>query len=328
VTSLSSAPKARRRSLADLPWPDLVLIVALFIAFAVMSRLSPAFLTVSNLLEVTRFSAEIGFLALGMTLVIITGGIDLSVGSTLGLCGIVLGLATTAGLNIVLACFLTLGVGVLCGFFNGFVIARIGIPPLIVTLATLAVYRGLSLGFSQAQSFGDYPQAFFALGQGYVGPFPLQLVLLIGVALAVGVFLSRHTYGRLIYALGNNAVAARFAGAPVQSALILVYSLSGFLAALAGIIYTSRLSSARADAGTGFELDAITAVVLGGTAIMGGSGGVVGTLLGLLLVGVIRNGLTLAFIPIEQQSIIIGAALLVAVLLNGFLRTLRSKRRL
>jgi rhamnose transport system permease protein len=316
---VSASPRgadSTRARIAALPWPDLVLVVGLVVAFIVMSQLSPAFLTFQNLFEVTRFSAEIGFLALGMTLVIITGGIDLSVGAVLGLSGIALGLLTSSGLNIWIAAFIAVLVGTLCGTLNGLAISRIGIPPLIVTLATLAVYKGLSLGLSQGRSFGDYPADFAALGQGYIGPIPIQLLVLAAAGVIVGLLLHRHTLGRLIFALGNNATAARFSGAPVGAVQVVVYALSGLLAGIAGVVYTARLSSARADAGTGFELDAITAVVLGGTAIMGGSGSILGTLLGLLLVGVIRNGLTLAFVPAEQQAIVLGAILIVAVLLN------------
>ena len=321
---MSALPSARPSSVrANLPWSELVLLLGLIVTFTVMARLSPAFLTVSNLLEVTRFSAEIGFLALGMTLVIITGGIDLSVGSVIGLSGIVLGLLTNSGMNVWLAAPLVLGLGALCGTLNGLAIAGVGIPPLIVTLATLAVFRGFSLGLSQGNSYGQFPESFFALGQGYVFGLPTQLVILIASAAIIGVLLSRHSLGRLIYALGNNATAARYAGAPVGTVTVIVYAISGTLASVAGMVYTARLSSARADAGTGFELDAITAVVLGGTAIMGGSGGVLGTMLGLLLVGAIRNGLTLAFVPAEQQSIIVGAILLLAVLLNQFVRVRR-----
>jgi rhamnose transport system permease protein len=311
----------RRKNLTELPWSELVLLIGLIVTFIIMSRLSPAFLTVSNLLEVSRFSAEIGFLALGMTLVIITGGIDLSVGSVIGLSGIVLGQLVLGGMNVWLAALLVLGLGVFCGTINGLAIANVGIPPLIVTLATLAVYRGFSLGLSQGNSYGQFPPAFFALGQGYVFGLPTQLVILLATAVFCGILLSRHSLGRLIFALGNNATAARYAGLPVNAVIVIVYALSGALASIAGMICTARLSSARADAGTGFELD--TAVVLGGTAIMGGSGSILGTMLGLLLVGAIRNGLTLAFVPAEQQAIIIGTILLVAVLLNQFMRQRR-----
>ena len=314
-----SALATPRRKLA-IPWADVVLVALLVTAFITMSLLSPNFLTLSNLLEVTRFSGEVGLLALGMTLVIITGGIDLSVGAILGLSGIALGMLTAAGINIWLAAALTLMLGTFLGAFNGLVISRIGIPPLIVTLATMAIFRGFSLGLSQARSFGEFPEGFFVLGQGYVLGLPTQLLVLIALAIAIAFLLNRHAIGRLIYAVGNNATAARFAGAPVGLALVIVYAISGALSSIAGLVYTARLSSARADAGIGFELDAITAVVLGGTAIMGGSGNIVGTMLGLVLVGVIRNGLTLAFVPTEQQAIIIGLTLLVAVLSDQFLR--------
>lgn len=322
--SARTAPLAR---LAALPWPDLVLVTLLLVAFLVMGRLSPAFFTGENLLEVTRFSAEVGFIALGMTLVILTGGIDLSVGSVLGLSGVVFGLLTNDGVPVVAAAALALLAGATAGLVNGLVIAYIGIPPLIVTLATLAIYRGLALGLSQARAFDRFPDGFLALGQGYVGGVPVQLLLLLAVAALLVFVLARSALGRMVYALGHNATAARFAGLPTQTVLVIVYTLSGLLAALAGIVYTARLTSARADAGTGFELDAITAVVLGGTAITGGTGGVIGTLLGLLLVGVIRNGLTLAFVPTEQQDIIVGACLLVAVLLNQFFRARRAPAR-
>lgn len=309
----------------NIPWSELVLLTGLGIAVLYMNGLSSAFLSVSNFFEITRIITEIGLMALGMTLVIITGGIDLSVGSVLGLSGIVMGFSYTAGLNIWLAALLGVVTGALCGLINGQLITRAGIPPLIVTLATLAIFRGLALGISQAHSFGNYPKAFLVLGAGYLGPVPTQLIVFILLAAIIGLLLARSTFGRFIYAIGNNATAARFSGVPVNRVLVWVYTLSGTLAGLAGVIFTARVSSARSDAGVGTELDAITAVVLGGASIAGGSGSVVGTLLGLLLVGVVRNGLTLAFIPAEQQAIIIGAILLVAVLLNQVIR-LRSGR--
>ncbi|GEM86572.1 ABC transporter permease [Meiothermus granaticius] len=311
--------KSRPRTL-NIPWSELVLVLGLVIAVLYMNSLSPAFLSLSNFFEITRIVTEVGLMALGMTLVIITGGIDLSVGSVLGLSGITMGFLYTAGLNIWLAALLGVATGALCGWINGQLITRAGIPPLIVTLATLAIFRGLALGISQAHSFGNYPKAFLALGAGYLGPVPNQLFLLVLLALGVGVVLARSTFGRFVYAIGNNPTAARFSGVPVNRVLVWVYTLSGLLAGLAGVIFTARVSSARSDAGIGTELDAITAVVLGGASIAGGSGSVVGTLLGLLLVGVVRNGLTLAFIPAEQQAIIIGAILLVAVLLNQVIR--------
>lgn len=303
-----------------LPWPELLLLALLLVTAAFMSRLSPAFLSVRNLAEIVRFSTEIGLVSLGMTLVILTAGIDLSVGSAVGLCAILLGFSFSLGLSVWLALALTVVAGALLGAFNGLIITRIGIPPLIVTLATLAIYRGLALGVSQARSFGSFPEGFLRLGQGYLGPVPVQAVILVTATLGVWFLLARTTFGRMLYALGNNATAAHFSGVPVGRVLLGVYTLSGTLAGLAGAVFVARISSARADAGLGYELDAITAVILGGTAITGGSGGVGGTVLGLLLVAVVRNGLTLAFIPTEIQNIVVGAMLLVAVLLNQLLR--------
>lgn len=308
-----------------LPLSELLLLTLLAVAVVVMSRLSPAFLTPRNFAEVFRFSTEIGLISLGMTLVILTAGIDLSVGSILGLCAILLGFTFSLGLNIWLALALTLLAGALLGLFNGLIITRVGIPPLIVTLATLAIYRGLALGISQARSFGSYPESFLALGRAYLGPVPVQALILVGAALCVWFLLARTTFGRTVYAIGNNVTAARFSGVPVGRVLLGVYTLSGLLAGLAGAIFVSRISSARADAGVGYELDAITAVILGGTAITGGAGGIGGTVLGLLLVAVVRNGLTLAFIPTEIQNIVVGAILLFAVLV-GQLARLRAGR--
>lgn len=319
-----SAPASRERGDRAPLWrrlpSELLLLVLLVIAVIVMSRLSPAFLTPRNFAEVFRFSTEIGLISLGMTLVILTAGIDLSVGSILGLCAILLGFTFSLGLNIWLAFALTLLAGALLGLFNGLIITRVGIPPLIVTLATLAIYRGLALGISQARSFGSYPEGFLALGRAYVGPVPVQALVLLGAALCVWFLLARTTFGRTVYAIGNNVTAARFSGVPVGRVLLGVYTLSGLLAGLAGAIFVARISSARADAGVGYELDAITAVILGGTAITGGAGGIGGTVLGLLLVAVVRNGLTLAFIPTEIQNIVVGAILLFAVLVSQLAR--------
>lgn len=206
---------------------ELLLLALLAVAVIIMSRLSPAFLTVRNFAEVFRFSTEIGLISLGMTLVILTAGIDLSVGSILGLCAILLGFTFSLGLNVWLAFALALLAGALLGLLNGLIITRVGIPPLIVTLATLAIYRGLALGISQARSFGAFPEGFLALGRAYLGPVPLQALVLFGVAAGVWFLLARTTFGRMVYAIGNNVTAARFSGVPVGRVLLGVYTLSG-----------------------------------------------------------------------------------------------------
>jgi len=194
------------------------------------------------------------------------------------------------------------------------------VPPLIVTLATLAIYRGLSFGISQARSARGFPESFFFWGQGSVGPLPTQLVILIVLVLAFAVVLARTPLGRWIYALGNNEVGARFSGIPIERIKLLLYGLSGLMAALAGFIFTSRVSTTRADAGTGMELDVIAAVVLGGTSIYGGSGSIVGTILGLLIITLLRNGLLLTGVKGDATVVVIGTVLILAVLINNLVR--------
>jgi rhamnose transport system permease protein len=307
-----------------IPVGEIVLLAALLLAVIIMAQLSPSFLTSRNFFQITRFIAEIGLISLGMTAVILTGGIDLSVGSILGLSAISMGFLFYQGVPIWLAAIAAIMVGTLAGAVNGALITLTRVHPLIVTLATLAIYRGLALGISQGQSFRGYPEWFFVLGQGYVGPVPVQLIVFGLLALVFVVLLGRTVFGRKLYGLGHNETAARFAGIHVDKVIWTVYSLSGLLSGLAAVIFVSRVSTARADAGTWYELDAITAVVLGGTALTGGQGGILGTLLGLLIIGVVRNGLTLAFVPGEVQSVFIGLILIAAVAFN---QRLRGRRR-
>ncbi len=317
--------------LAGLSWSSLFLVLLLVVAVAVLSQLSEQFLTVGNLLEIGRMSTEVGLISLGMTLVIITAGIDLSVGSIVGLCAVVLGMLHGQGVSLWLAVPFTVLAGAVLGYVNAALIARLGIPALIVTLATLAVYRGAALGLSQGASYGGYAEGFLALGQGYLfGVVPYQLLVLAAFAVATWWLLTRTAFGRFIFAIGKNSTAARFAGVDTQKVLLYVYTGIGALSGLASVVYVARISSAKADAGFGFELDAITAVVLGGTAISGGAGNVWNTLLGLLLVGMVRNGLTLAFVPPEVQNVIVGGLLLLAVLVNQVLQLWdksRARRR-
>lgn len=319
------AKKRPHRSRWRVSSVELMLLGALAVAIIIMSQLSPNFLTSRNVFQITRFIAEIGLISLGMTAVILTGGIDLSVGSMLGISAISMGFLFHQGLSIWWAALAGIAVGTLAGAINGVLITLTRVHPLIITLATLAIFRGLALGISQGQSFRGYPEGFFTIGQGFLGPVPVQLLIFAAVAIVLVVLLSRTVFGRALFGLGHNETAARFSGIHVDKVIWTVYSLSGFLSGLAAVIFVSRVSTARADAGNWYELDAITAVVLGGTALTGGQGGIPGTLLGLLIIGVVRNGLTLAFVPGEVQSVFIGLILIVAVALNQRLRQRRGR---
>jgi len=299
---------------------EAMLLVALVVLIIVMAQLSPAFLTTRNLFNITRFIAEIGLISLGMTMVILTGGIDLSVGAILGMCGIVMGALFVLGVGVWWAAAIALLVGTLAGFLNGMLAVITRVHPLVITLATLAIYRGIAHGIAQGDSYSGFPGTFFFLGQGYLGPIPTQLLVFVVFAAVATYVLSRTTFGRSLYAFGHNETATRFAGIPVDRLQIAVYTITGFLSGLAAVVFVSRVSSARGDSGALMELDVITAVVLGGTALTGGRGSILGTLLGLLIVGVVRNGLTLAFVPLEVQAVFVGIILILAVTVNRTIR--------
>jgi rhamnose transport system permease protein len=298
------------------------LTLALVIELALFAFLSPAFLTTSNLFEILRFSVELGLIAVALTPVLITGGIDLSVGSTVGLVSILFGLSMQqAHLSVAASVCIALLAGTLCGALNALLIAFFRLPPLIVTLATFSLYRGIAEGITHGSlSFTGYPASFLSLGQGYLfHRIPLQLFVFFPVVAFYVILLSRSVIGRSLYAIGFNAEGARYAGLPVNRYKAFVYILCGTVSALAAVIYISHLGLAKSDLGTGFELQAITAVVLGGTSVLGGRGSITGTLLGLFLLTVLQNGLHLIGVPSEITGVITGFLLLSVVAIE-FLR--------
>ncbi|MCK5932944.1 MAG: ABC transporter permease [Fulvimarina manganoxydans] len=299
---------------------ETILGILFVIALFVMAAQSDRFFTTANLLNQARLMTEVGLIAIPMTFVIITGGIDLSVGSIMGLCAILVGVFwQNVGLPLSAAIGLSLVAGTLAGFANGIIITRFRVPPLIATLATLALYRGLAEGISQARSVRGYPDWFAQLGQGEIVGIPTQLWLFALVAIA-GIFILRATtFGRTTYAIGNNEAAAEFSGLPVERTKLLIYTASGFISALAAIVFVSRVSTTRSDMGNGIELEVITAVVLGGTSIFGGRGMVIGTLIGLCLMQILQNGLSLSGVRGDGTTVVIGAILIVAVLISNIL---------
>jgi rhamnose transport system permease protein len=299
---------------------EVILGALLIAALIVLAGQSEHFWTGDNLLNQGRLMAEVGLVALPMTFVIVTGGIDLSVGSIFGLSAILLGVFwQNMGMPLPVAMLGAVIVGTIAGLGNGFIITRFKVPPLIATLATLALYRGLAEGISQARSVRGYPEWFFVLGQGEVLGVPSQLWIMIACFVIAAFILGMTTFGRTTYAIGSNEVAARFSGLKVDRAKMLIYGASGLIAGLAAVIFVSRVSTTRSDMGTGLELDVITAVVLGGTSIFGGRGTVIGTGLGLILMQALKNGLALSGVKGDGTIVVIGAVLIAAILVGNLL---------
>lgn len=302
-----------------------VLFLIMLVSVLFLATRTDKFLTVDNLLQQGRFMTEIGLIAIPMTYIIITGGIDLSVGSILGLAAIVLGWTwQELGFPLELAIITAIFSGTVAGFVNGLFIVRVGVPPLIMTLATLALYRGLAEGISEARSARGYPEWFFQLGQGEFLGIPTQLWLLIITVIIFGIVLARTRLGRALYAIGNNELGARFSGLTVNRHLLFIYTFSGFMSAVAGYIFVSRVSTTRSDMGTGMELDVIAAVVLGGTSIFGGTGSVPGTIIGVVLIQLLKNGLVLAGVTSDATIVVIGSVLIFAILVNNFIQRRRD----
>jgi ribose/xylose/arabinose/galactoside ABC-type transport system permease subunit len=299
---------------------ETILAILCVIVIGFLATQSDKFLTVDNLLNQGRLMTEVGLVAVLMTFVICTGGIDLSVGSIVGLSAILGGVFwQKLGIPLPLAMVLAILAGTLAGTFNGLIIVRFNVPPLIATLATLALFRGLAEGISQARSTRGFPEEFYFLGQGEIAGVPTQLWVFAAVALVAGVVLGMTSWGRIVYAIGANEVAAKFSCLPVDRAKIVIYTASGAAAALAGVIFVSRVTTTRSDMGTSLELDAITAVVLGGTSIFGGRGTVVGTLLGLVLIQALKNGLSLSGVKGDGTTVLIGVVLIATLLISNLI---------
>ncbi len=300
---------------------ETVLAIIMVIGILLLSSQTDKFLTTSNILNQGRLLTEVALMAMPMTFIIITGGIDLSVGSILGLTAIVLGVCwKNLGMPLELAILVSIGVGTLAGFVNGFFIVKLGLPPMIMTLATLALYRGLAEGISLSRSVRGYPDWFYQLGQKDLVGVPTQVWIAVIAIIITGIVLARTTFGRSLYAIGNNELAARFSGIPVDRVKLLIYTFSGFMAALAGYIYVSRVSTTRSDMGTGLELEVVAAVVLGGTSILGGSGTVLGTTIGLIMIQLLKDGLSLSGVKGDATIVIVGIILILSIMTNNFIQ--------
>jgi rhamnose transport system permease protein len=305
-----------------------------FAGTTVRGNVTLGFGTMNRQFDILRHSCEIGLLALALTPVILTGGIDLSVGSLMGLCAILFGkLWQDAHFPIALAVLATLGIGAMAGGLNAALITLLRLPPLIVTLGTYSLFRGLAEAITHgADTFTNFPASFLFLGQERVLGLPTQAWIFFAVAAAYWLLVHQTTFGRSFRAIGYAPEGARYAGLPVERRVALVYVLAGFVSALAAIIYTARLGQAKADAGMGYELFAITAVVLGGTSIFGGVGTIYGTLLGVIAIGVLKSGLStlpkvLEMGAGEEMSGMLTGALLLLALTGGVLPKILSNWR-
>jgi ribose transport system permease protein len=295
-------------------------LIALVVMIIVVSLLNPNFFTTGNLLNILRQTAVNAIIAVGMTFVILTAGIDLSVGSVLALCGAIGASLIAAELPIVVAVGAALGSGILLGAASGVIIAKGKVQAFIATLVSMTMVRGLTLVYTDGRpistGFTDTADAFSYIGTGYLFGLPVPIWIM-AVVFAAAWYVLRHTrLGRYVYALGGNEAATRLSGINVDRIKITVYAIAGFLSALAGLVVTSRLSSAQPTAGAGYELDAIAAVVLGGTSLMGGKGTIMGTLLGALIIGFLNNALNLLDVSSYYQMIAKALVILLAVLVD------------
>lgn len=292
--------------------------LGLILLIVVISIMNSAFLDLSNLLNLLRQVSINGLIAFGMTFVILTGGIDLSVGSILALSSAFTAILITSGLDPIVALIVGVLGGFLLGVFNGVLVTFGSMAPFIATLATMTIFRGLTLVVTDGNpitNLGD-SYMFQLFGKGYFFGIPVPAVTMIIVFIILAIILQKTTFGRHTYAIGGNEVASKISGIKVNRVKILIYGISGLMSALAGAILTSRLNSAQPTAGTSYELDAIAAVVLGGTSLTGGKGRIVGTFIGVLIIGVLNNGLNLLGVSSFYQQVVKGIVILIAVLID------------
>jgi len=300
---------------ALLSWETLLALIAVII-FVINSLASPYFLDPWSLSDLTFNFAEKALIALAMALLIISGEIDLSVAAIMALASTLMGMAAQVGVGTPGIVLIGLGVGLACGPFNGALVTRLGLPSIVVTIGTMSLFRGISFIILGDQAYKGYPPSFAFFGQGYVWwVVSFEVVLFAIAAIAYGFLLHRTNFGRRVYAIGNNAVAARFSGVRVERTKFILFCLTGLMSGIAAVLITSRLGSTRPSIAQGYELEAITMVVLGGVSILGGSGSILGVVIAALIMGLVTFGLGLLNVPGIVMSIFIGSLLIVVIAL-------------
>lgn len=319
------SPKARN-AMANLGywWDKVGIFAVLILLCAFMAVMAPSFLSIDNGLNVARSVSINAILAAGMTMIIITAGIDLSVGSILAVSGVAGVLLFVSGTPSILAVLGGILVGAFAGFINGAFVAWLALPAFIVTLGSMTYLRGIAYSLLEGQPLIASDLGYRGIGNGAVAGIPTPVVVMVVVYVVFWFILERTTFGRHVYAVGGNIEAARLAGINVKRVLAWVYTIAGAAAGLAGIIFSARVLSAQPTAGESYELDAIAAVVLGGTSLMGGRGRILGTLVGALIIGVLSNGLVLMNVPFFYQLIVKGLVIVLAVAIDSLRRLSKS----
>jgi rhamnose transport system permease protein len=325
ATLINEFPPRRPFLTRFLRW-EWLLVALILLVVALNTRLSPYFLDARNISRTSSDFMEMGIMMLPMVFIIIAGGIDLSVASNLGMCASFMGWLFMQGVNIWVAALAALVLGSAAGLLNGVLVARVKLPPLVVTLGTYAFYRGVAYVLLGDQAARDYPAAFTFIGQGKLPGtlIPFSVVLFVILAVVFGMVLHRTTFGRYTFSIGNNENAALYSGVPVARVKIILFTISGLMAALAGLVLAARFGSTRPDIGTGLELSVITAAVLGGVDINGGTGTMVGAALSLLLIGLMRFGMGLLNIQGQVQGVVIGLLLILSILLPNIIRSISA----
>lgn len=309
-----------------LSWEALLVLVAIAI-FVANSFATPYFLNAWSLSDMTFNFVEKGVIALAMALLIISGEIDLSVAATIALASTLMGMAAQAGIGAPGLVLVGLSVGLACGAFNGVLVTRLGLPSIVVTIGTMSLFRGIAYIILGDQAYGDYPESFAFLGRGYVWwVVSFQFVLFIAFAAVYWFLLHRTSFGRVIFAIGNNPVAAQFSGVRVGRIKFILFCLTGLMAGVAAVLITARLGSTRPSIAQGYELEVITMVVLGGVAILGGAGSIAGVVLAAFIMGLVTFGLGLLNVPGIVMSIVIGLLLITVIALPIVWKRMRRER--
>ena len=320
--------KIRKISLLNIMWQWETILLFIFIMVAIInSNLSPYFLDYTNLMNTTFNFIEKAIIALPMIFVIICGDIDISVASIIALSSVFMGMASQAGVNTFGLVAIGLFAGSAAGFLNGFIVTKFGISAIAVTLGSMSLFRGIAYVILGDKAFTKYPISFAYFGQGYIGNtmIPFELVLFLILVIIFGMVLHRTIMGRKVFAIGNNSTAANFSGVPVSRIRLIIFTVTGLCSGLASILLTSRIGSTRPNIASGWELEIITTVVLGGVAITGGKGNIFGVIISIFIIGFLKFGMGLINVPGKVMTIIVGLLLVLAIMLPQLLKRIKPK---